>query len=222
MKPARPAHQADKAPDAVEVAYLAIRAGIVGGTYASGQHLTGENLAATIGVSRTPVREALRRLDAEGLVRVMPNLGAYVTGFTVADIAQIFALRAVLESYACELAVPRLSEAEIDRIAELAERTHLLAVERSDSYAQANSELHLTIVGAAGNQRLGTMIAGITEGPIALRTLRAYSQADLLRSARHHLELAVALRARDPVWSSAVMRSHLLAARNAILGGGKS
>jgi DNA-binding GntR family transcriptional regulator len=211
-----------KNPDSVESAYLAIRAGIVAGTYASGQHLTGETLAAAIGVSRTPVREALRRLDAEGLVRVVPNQGAFVTGFTLSDIAQMFALRAVLESYACELATPRLSEAQIDRIAVLADRTYSLALDRADlnmaGIAQANSELHQTIISAAGNARLATMIAGVTELPLVLRTLRIYSQEDLLRSAGHHRELAVAFRARDAAWSAAVMRSHLLAARRAILG----
>jgi len=211
-----------KNTDAVDAAYTAIRGGILSGTYASGQHLTGETLAAAIGVSRTPVREALRRLDAEGLVRVVPNQGAYVTGFTVDDIAQMFALRAVLESYACELATPRLTDAQINRIAEFAEHTHSLAVDRPDLHeqhlARANSELHLTIIGAAGNARLAAMIASVTELPVVLRTLRVYSQEDLLRSAGHHRELAVAFRARDPVWASAVMRSHLLAARRAILG----
>ncbi len=206
----------------VESAYRAIRAGILSGAYASGQHLTGETLAAAIGVSRTPVREALRRLDAEGLVRVVPNQGAYVTGFTASDIAQMFALRGVLESYACELATPRLTEAQIDRIADLAERTHSLALHQPDQnapgIAEANSELHLTIVAAAANARLAAMIASVTELPLVMRTLRVYSQEDLIRSAGHHRELAVAFRARDPVWASAVMRSHLLAARRAILG----
>lgn len=210
-----------RTPDSVEHAYRLIRAGILAGTYTSGQHLTGVTLAAAIGVSRTPVREALRRLDAEGLVRVVPNHGAYVTGFTAADLAQMFALRAVLESYACELATPLLSAAQIDRIAHLAEITHVLAMDRPDlnaaGIAKANSEIHLTVVGATGNARLGAMIASVTELPLVLRTLNVYSPDDLLRSAGHHLELVAAFRARDPAWASAVMRSHLLAARRAIL-----
>ena len=217
MKPELP-----KARDSVENAYLRIRKGILAVTYTSGEHLTGETLAAAIGVSRTPVREALRRLDAEGLVRVVPNQGAYVIGFTVADLAQIFALRAVLESYACELATPLLTDAEIERIAELAQITLALALDRPEpnaaGLAKANSEIHLTIVRATGNTRLGAMISGVTELPLVMRTLSTYSPDDLLRSARHHIELVAAFRARDPAWASAVMRSHLLAARRAILG----
>jgi DNA-binding GntR family transcriptional regulator len=208
--------------DFVEAAYRTIRAGIIDGTYASGQHLTGEKLAEAVGVSRTPVREALRRLDAEGLVRVVPNQGAYVIGWTAADIAQMYDLRAILESYATELATPFLTEAQIARISELAERTYSLAVERPADFraqvARANEELHLTIVQAAANRRLAAMIATVVEMPLVLRTLDIYTQDDLLRSAGHHRELVLAFRARDPLWASAVMRSHVLAARRAVLG----
>ncbi len=210
--------------DAVEAAYRAIRRGILDGTYASGQHLSGESLADSVGVSRTPVREALRRLHAEGLLRVVPNHGAYVTGWSADDLAQMFALRAVLEAYASELATPRLSEAQIDNIAEYAEQTHSLAEMRPadfrESIALANSALHLTIVEAAGNARLAGMIASVVEMGVVMRTLRVYTQDDLLRSAGHHRELALAFRARDPLWAAAVMRSHLLAARRAIMGEG--
>jgi DNA-binding GntR family transcriptional regulator len=215
-------NEAVKPADAVETAYQTIRALIIDGSYASGQHLTGERLAEAVGVSRTPVREALRRLDAEGLVRVVPNQGAYVTGWTAADIDQMFELRTVLEAYATGLATDRLTDAQIDRIAVLADETHRLAVERTDSFrhaiAQANSELHMIIVNAAAHARLANMIASVVELPLVMRTLRVYSQDDLLRSAGHHRELALAFRARDASWATAVMRSHLLAAKRAILG----
>jgi DNA-binding GntR family transcriptional regulator len=210
--------------DAVEAAYVAIRGAILDGTYASGQHLSGESLAGSVGFSRTPVREALRRLHAEGLVRVVPNHGAYVTGWSATDMAQMIALRAVLESHAAELATPLLSDAQIDRISHLAEITYRLAAERPADFARdiavANSALHLTIVEAAANARLAAMIASVVEMGVVIRTLHAYSQDDLLRSAGHHRELALAFRARDPLWASAVMRSHLLAARRAIMGAG--
>ena len=215
-------NEAVKPADAVETAYQTIRALIIDGSYVSGQHLTGERLAEAVGVSRTPVREALRRLDAEGLVRVVPNQGAYVTGWTAADIEQMFELRAVLEAYATGLATDRLTDAQIERIAVLADETYRLAVERADSFrhaiAQANSELHMIIVNAAAHARLANMIASVVELPLVMRTLRVYSQDDLLRSAGHHRELALAFRARDANWATAVMRSHLLAAKRAILG----
>jgi DNA-binding GntR family transcriptional regulator len=211
--------------DAVEAAYRSIRDGIVEGLYASGQHLSGDRLAEAVGVSRTPVREALRRLDAEGLVRVVPNQGAYVTGWTAADLAQMLGLRAVLEAYAAELATPLLTAAQIDSIAAYAEQTAELAQDRPADFrlaiAQANSALHRTIIEAAGNARLAAMIASVVEIGLVVRTLRIYTQDDLMRSAGHHRELALAFRARDPLWAAAVMRSHLLAARRAILDDGR-
>ena len=209
--------------DGVEAAYRTIRTNILEGTYISGQHLTGESLAEAVGVSRTPVREALRRLHAEGLVRVVPNYGAYVTGWTTADLAQMFDLRVLLESYAAELATPRLSEEQIEGIAAYAEETHVLAETRPEGFrqaiAQANSALHLAIVDAAGNARLASMIASVVETALVMRTLRVYTQDDLLRSAGHHRELALAFKARDALWAAAVMRSHILAARRALMGG---
>ena len=222
---AGPALKADRTPsvlqDAVEATYMAIRTAILDGTYASGQHLTGAMLAASIGVSRTPVREALRRLDAEGLVQVVPNQGAYVIGWTSADVAQIYGLRAVLETYATELATPALSHAQIDEIAALADLTFALAERQPagfyQAFADANVSLHTLIIHAAATPRLCAMIAGLVEWPTMLRTLRLYSRDELVRSAGHHRELALAFRARDPIWASAVMRSHLLAARRAVL-----
>ena len=209
------------ARDGVEAAYRSIRAGILDGRYAAGQRLAGETLAREAGVSRTPIREALRRLQAEGLVRLVPNQGATVTGWSAADIAQMFGLRAVLESHAAELATPCLTGAQIDRIAELAERTYQLAHDRPPGFraamARENSELHLTIVAGAANERLAAMIASVVDMPLVLRTLEIYTEDDLLRSAGHHRELVLAFRARDPLWAAAVMRSHLLAARRAVL-----
>ncbi len=211
--------------DAVEATYRAIRNRIIDGTYASGQHLTGAALAEAAGVSRTPVREALRRLHAEGLVDVVPNHGAHVIGWTAEDIAQMYGLRAVLEAYATELATPVLSETDIDRIAELADATYRLAEEKPadfrQSIADANADLHMTIINAAANVRLAAMIASLVELPLVIRTLGIYSQEDMLRSAGHHRELALAFRARDALWASAVMRSHLLAARRVVLGDDK-
>ncbi len=214
-------HRRGRLRDGVEAAYQTIRAGILDGRYAAGQRLTGDTLAQEAGVSRTPIREALRRLQAEGLVRMVPNQGATVAGWHASDVAQVFGLRAVLESHAAELATPSLTEAQIDRIAELAELTYKLAHDRPAGFrlalAQANSELHLTIVAGAANERLASMIASVVDMPLVLRTLDIYTQDDLLRSAGHHRELVLAFRARDPLWAGAVMRSHLLAARRAIL-----
>ena len=202
--------------DAVERAYALIRANIISGRFASGRHLKSEELARTVGVSRTPVREALRRLHSEGLISFRPNYGAHVTGWTLSDLDDVFGLRVVLESYAAELAAGKLTAGEIDEIERCARATHSLAVEKPEGFrdliAAANNRLHAIIIGAAASRRLAAMMSGVMEMPLIMRTLWYYSDEDLFRSAGHHAELVSAFRAQDPQWAASVMRSHLLAA----------
>lgn len=204
--------------DAVERAYALIRGKIIAGEYTSGQHLRSEELAAAVGVSRTPIREALRRLHSEGLVDFRTNYGAYVTGWTLDDLDEVFGLRVVLESFAAELAATGLSTEQIDEIARCAEETYVQALQQAPGFreriAAANNRLHQIIVSAASSRRLAAMISGVMEMPLIMRTLSYYANEDLLRSASHHRELVTAFRARDPRWASAIMRSHLLAAHN--------
>src|SRR3712207_4280762 len=94
---------------AVEKAYTAIRERIITGDYAPSARITEQEISDTAGVSRTPAREALRRLQAEGFVRVVPNQGAIVTDWTEADIEEIFELRAMLEPYGAYRAAARIT-----------------------------------------------------------------------------------------------------------------
>jgi DNA-binding GntR family transcriptional regulator len=210
--------------DAVERAYAAIRAAIFDGRYQGGLHLKGADLASNIGVSRTPVREALRRLHAEGLVNFVTNHGAFVTSWTRADLDEVFGLRTVLESHAVELATRRLTDDQIGELAVLAETTERLAHAKPPDFlariAEANSRLHGLIIQAAGNRRLGDTLARLFEVPMIMRTFQVYSDEDLHRSAAHHRELVAAFRARDPLWAASVMHSHIRAAYHVMLTSG--
>ena len=206
---------------AVERAYRTIRDGIVSGAYRPGAHLTAQGLAAASGISRTPVREAMRRLHAEGLISFIPNRGAFVTHLDERDIFKIYDLRVVLEGYAAEAAAREGTPAQIDALAALAEEMaraiELPPAPAIDRVAQLNSEFHKLIVIAAASPRLETALASIVEMPLVLRTFRRYSQDELRRSATQHLELVEALRARDGLWARSVMSSHILAGRNTLL-----
>jgi DNA-binding GntR family transcriptional regulator len=206
---------------AVERAYRTIRDGIVSGAYRPGAHLTAQGLAAASGISRTPVREAMRRLHAEGLIRFIPNRGAFVTHLDERDIAKIYDLRVALEGYAAEAAAREGTDQQFDALDALA-REMTAAVEQSpapaiDRVARLNNEFHKLIVTAADSPRLETALASIVEMPLVLRTFRRYSQGELRRSMNQHLELVEALRARDGLWARSVMSSHILAGRNTLL-----
>jgi DNA-binding GntR family transcriptional regulator len=211
---------------AVEQAYRAIREGIVSGVYRPGAHLTAEGLAGASGISRTPVREAMRRLHAEGLIQFIPNRGAFVTRLEERDIAKIYDLRVVLEGYAAETAAREATDAQIDRLEVLAgEMVDTIAPASSsgvDRVAQLNNDFHKLIVAGAANPRLEVALASIVEVPLVLRTFRRYSQEELRRSMSQHVELVQALRARDGLWARSVMASHILSGRNTLLQSLKS
>jgi DNA-binding GntR family transcriptional regulator len=205
---------------AVDRAYEAVRSGIIAGRYLAGARLTEQEIATTVGVSRTPVREALRRLDAEGLVDFTPNLGAVVTTWTEADSDEVFDLRAMLESYGARRATARATAEQIAELRRLAESQYRESVERRpgclERIAELNSQFHRRLQEAAASSRLARALAALIEAPLMMRTFQKYTPEDLQRSAQHHLEIVLALEARDPDWAASVMLSHIHAARGAL------
>ena len=97
---------------AVDSAYRAIREGILAGTFAQGSHITARQLAEATGLSRTPVREAMRRLDAEGMISLIPNRGAFVASWSDSEIEQLYELRVLLERFAAQNAAERINDAQ--------------------------------------------------------------------------------------------------------------
>lgn len=202
---------------AVTKAYNAIRAGIIEGRYAPAARITEQEIAALTGVSRTPVREALRRLQAEGLLRFVPNQGAFVNHWSDSEVEDIFELRAMLESFAARRAALNASEAQIGELRHLAESQLRESRRCQPGYleriADLNSRFHQLLQECAGSQRLQVMMSALIEAPLVLQTFRDYGNEDLLRSAAHHLELVQAFETKDAEWAASVMRSHVLAAR---------
>ena len=205
---------------AVDRAYQAVRDGIIAGRFAPASRITEQEVAAAAGVSRTPAREALRRLHAEGLVSFTPNQGAVVSDWSAADLDEIFDLRALLESHGAARAAARASEAEVAALRALAEQQLVEARAREAGYldriAELNSRFHRHLQQAAGSPRLLRALAALLEAPLIMKTFRNYSAEDLRRSAAHHLELVQALAARDGEWAASVMRSHILAAKRTL------
>jgi DNA-binding GntR family transcriptional regulator len=205
---------------AVDKAYTAVRSGIIEGRYEPNARITEQEVAAAAGVSRTPAREALRRLHAEGLVIFTPNVGAVIAQWTQADADEIFDLRALLESYAAAQAARLITAESLDQMRRSAEAQLLEARERSDGYLERisvlNSQFHRLLLSAANSPRLEQALMALLEAPLIMKTFRRYSVDSLERSALHHLELVQAFEARDPDWAASVMRSHILAAKVAI------
>ncbi|GAA3278501.1 MULTISPECIES: GntR family transcriptional regulator [Dactylosporangium] len=205
---------------AAETAYEAIRAGILSGEFARGQRLREEELAARAGVSRTPIREALRRLDAEGLVEFTPNRGARVVAWSEQELEDNYEVRAMLESYGARLAAERITDDELDAIARIAARMTALSrkgAAAADELTVLNGDFHRAILRASRHTQLDGIVRGIMDTPLIFRTFQRYGGERMRTSVRQHAELVQALRARDGAWAEAVMRAHILAARSTIV-----
>ncbi len=202
---------------AAERAYSTVRDGILRGTYTAGSRLTEQELAETAGVSRTPIREALRRLHAEGLVEFSPNHGAVVALFEPEDAEEIFELRSLLEPISAKRAALSASKADIAALRSLSERQLQESKRRRPGYllriGDLNDQFHRLLQKSAGSPRLEKALAGLIEAPLILRTFGQYTPSELQRSADQHLELVQALEARDPLWAHSIMRAHILAGR---------
>jgi DNA-binding GntR family transcriptional regulator len=126
---------------------------IVAGELPAGSRLRQEALAAELGVSRTPLREALARLVSEGLVEFVPNRGATVTRRDFADMEQAWRARLVLEPGAARLAAERRDAQEVERMREAVRRQREVADDVTASFA-VNREFHIALAGASGNRHL--------------------------------------------------------------------
>lgn len=205
---------------AVDQAYQTVRDGIISGQYPPSSRITEQEIAEAAGVSRTPVREALRRLHAEGLVEFQANHGAVVTDWSDADADEVFELRAMLESHGAARAALNATPAQRQELRDLAEEQHRHSLERGEGHleriGELNSRFHRRLQEAANSPRLARALAALLEAPLIMKTFIKYGPQDLERSAVHHLELVRALEAGDPDWAASVMRSHILAARGAL------
>lgn len=207
---------------AADLAYGVIRQGVMSGRWPSGAHLREVELASELGVSRTPVREALRRLASEGVLKFEPHIGATVPNWSAADLDEIFDLRSRLESYAAELAASRADETTIAAMREATREMERAAFsgQSPDTVAVTanNDRFHQLIVTASGSKRLATFIASVVELPLVVRTFARFDAHAMRRSIAHHDEIIEAISNRDPVWAGAVMRAHIQAGRHVMLG----
>lgn len=206
---------------AVDKAYLAIREGIIRGRFAPGSHLTAQELGVAAGLSRTPVREAMRRLHAEGLVEFIPHRGAFVTRIDEREINNIYDLRVVLEGYAAAAAARNVTPEQLAELEALAREMRALVksdpATRAESLSELNNRFHKLIVAASHNQRLQSTLASIVDMPLVLRTFRHYDLSELERSTNQHVELVSALASHDSEWARSVMTSHILSAQHTLL-----
>jgi DNA-binding GntR family transcriptional regulator len=198
-----------------ERAYRRVRDQILDGTLPPGQRLVELQLATQLDVSRTPIREALRRLIAEGLVATHPVSGLVVREVNQQEVEDIYAIREVLDGLAARLAAERLTEADLARLRLLTELMDESARgERWESVVHLNVKFHEVLYAAAHNERLAS-IGGSLLDAVRRHSSMAFSDASRVASVvAEHEAVVRALEARDVNAAEEAARHHLATARH--------
>lgn len=200
-----------------EKAYLGIRHAILKGRLKPGDHLPEEMLASMTGTSRTPVREALRRLVSEGLATVN-NRHRFVTNFSPEEVSIIFDIRAQHESYAASIAAQKITTDElthlqrlIDAMAEIESDSGGDVVER---FLSLNTEFHSVIIDATRSAQLKRLTAPAAALPLILVKQFVMDQrVNIVRSNWQHRDILAALSARNSEWAAASVSGHILSTK---------
>ncbi|SLN65776.1 GntR family transcriptional regulator [Oceanibacterium hippocampi] len=194
-----------------------LREQISAGVLPPNARVTETGLAETFGTSRTPVREAMRLLVAEGFLSFKPNSGSFVRSWSGEEIEEIFDIRLLVESSIAESAARNILPeelAEMEKYQAAMERLGVKLEERSVSEtSRFNREFHKLISQASRRPRLVRMLEDAVKVPIVQSTFSRYTASELQRSHHHHRELIDAFRARNPDWARAVMQCHISSAR---------
>lgn len=175
-----------------------LRGEILHGKLKPGELLRQEQITTRFGVSRTPVREAIQRLEMEGLITLNPRRKAVVAALPIRKIREIYDIRARLEAFAAELAVGRLSEKELHKLAELIRQMESLDPQTElEKILDKNRDFHYIIYSAAGNDTLVSMIDQLWRDILRLRSQYLLSPHGHCDSTAEHLLILEALRAED-------------------------
>lgn len=189
-----------------------LRESILAGEHPPGTQLRQEALATSYGVSRIPLREAFRQLEAEGLIEIAPHRGAVVTGLSPEEVRDVFGLRQTLEARLLRASIPRLDEGdfrELDAIqAEFAE-----AIARGDAsrWGVLNARLHMALYGRANLPRTLSIVAGLLQTSERYTRLQLATREAWRRAEQEHAQLIARARARDVEGAAALLDRHIRA-----------
>lgn len=166
-----------------------------------------QEISNVLGISRTPVREALKQLEAEGLVRHIPLRGTFVEEITTQDLEEIFALRETLEVLALKTAINDITDEELYEI-EILLRS-LEYDSSNEKFYDSDRRLHDLIVKHGGNRRLAQILNNLNSQMERLRHIAAMKPHRLQQSKQEHLEIVAALKMRDLEEAERLLRQHI-------------
>jgi DNA-binding GntR family transcriptional regulator len=216
-KPAANAAGQDRVSRASQ-AYSEIRRRILNAQLSPAESVSEYQLAAELGLSRTPIREALKRLEREGLIQSVLGRGAYVAELSFQDVLEIYEVRLLLEPFAAGVAAKQMSEGDISTLGtDVAAARKAAAAGRLDDAFRLDIRLHKSLVAATRNGRIAGILSQLDDQVHRIRVLAPHTPGRLDATIDEHQAIVTALAAHDVEGAERAMRQHLLAARaNAI------
>jgi len=199
-----------------EKTYDYLKSNILSGRFVPGERLAEEHLAEELGVSRTPVREALHKLEQEGLIEPLESRGFCIPKDSEEEIEDLFELRTVLEGYTLKLICERITNEQIEKLEEMIDKAEdALRRKRIDEVFQWNTEFHDILYGmVADKRRFYNLIVNIRKYVLRYRkdTLQYLGAAK--RTIDGHRQILLALKLKDPDLCERVMRAHIREAKD--------
>ena len=192
-----------------------LKAEIASGAFKPGQRLVEIHLSNILGVTRGKIREALRQLEQDGFVEIIPNVGARVAEFSQKDIEHIYDLMSVLEGLAVRVITPFLTDQELKKIEVLVDKVE--AVHKPTQFFELNNELHSFLIALTENDHLIKIADNFMFKIRCLNLQCLFSPGQMAAGVREHRKILEAIRARNAVKAEQLMRNHLLSAKNRLI-----
>ena len=193
--------------------FQSIRDDILKGKYEENEELRESTLGKELGVSRTPVREALRQLELEGLVKIIPNKGAYVTGITGKDVSDIYVIRSLLEGLCARWATEHITEEQIDKLEEiilLSEYHVNKKKELASQVTKLDSEFHEVLYEASNSRILEHVLSDYHNYVQSARKMSVTKQNRAEKSIAEHKEILQAIKEKDADRAEKLANEHIM------------
>lgn len=192
-----------------------LRRRIMSGALAEGQQLRQEALAADLGVSRIPIREALRQLEAEGFVAIASHRGAVVSKLSLDEIAELFELRIRLETWLLELAIPQMSEADLAQAEAALEA--MISNRKIENWGALNWDFHAALYAPAGRPATLRILRRINENTDRYIRLQISLTSGQLKAHREHKEILQLCRSGNVARAVAMLEQHIVDVREGLI-----
>ena len=192
--------------------YDELRARIMRGELKPGAALKERDLCAQLDVSRTPVREALRQLSAEGLVEVRPHRSIVVASFDPAEVEEVFELGVMLESFIAGLAAEKATDDDRRQLRAIVDAMAVAAADSADvrlRYAALDRDFHEALAAAARSPRVAAVLRQTVNFRLLIDLFRDYEPLDIETSLMQHRNILAAVDSANADWASAAMRNHI-------------